>query len=157
MIKKINIILILLFSLLLISCGYKKIIQKETNINIQSINVTGENRIAYNLKNDIGLITNENSENRFRINLKITKKIDNKIKDTTGKITRFNLTINGDLVLINVKTLEETNKSFSKNQDYDVAENHSDTIKNEKQATKNVTRQLSEEVINFIMLIDKNK
>jgi len=157
MIKKINIILIFLFSLLLISCGYKKIIQKETNINIQSINVTGENRIAYNLKNDIGLITNENSENRFRINLKITKKIDNKIKDTTGKITRFNLTINGDLVLINVKTLEETNKSFSKNQDYDVAENHSDTIKNEKQATKNVTRQLSEEVINFIMLIDKNK
>jgi len=157
MIKKINIILILLFSLLLISCGYKKIIQKETNINIQSINVTGENRIAYNLKNDIGLITNENSENRFRINLKITKKIDNKIKDTTGKITRFNLTINGDLVLINVKTLEETNKSFSKNQDYDVAENHSDTIKNEKQATKNVTRQLSGEVINFIMLIDKNK
>ena len=157
MIKKINIILILLFSLLLISCGYKKIIQKETNINIQSINVTGENRIAYNLKNDIGLITNENSENRFRINLKITKKINNKIKDTTGKITRFNLTINGDLVLINVKTLEETNKSFSKNQDYDVAENHSDTIKNEKQATKNVTRQLSGEVINFIMLIDKNK
>ena len=157
MIKKINIILILLFSLLLISCGYKKIIQKETNINIQSINVTGENRIAYNLKNDIGLITNENSENSFRINLKITKKIDNKIKDTTGKITRFNLTINGDLVLINVKTLEETNKSFSKNQDYDVAENHSDTIKNEKQATKNVTRQLSGEVINFIMLIDKNK
>ena len=157
MIKKINIILILLFSLLLISCGYKKIIQKETNINIQSINVTGENRIAYNLKNDIGLITNENSENRFRINLKITKKIDNKIKDTTGKITRFNLKINGDLVLINVKTLEETNKSFSKNQDYDVAENHSDTIKNEKQATKNVTRQLSGEVINFIMLIDKNK
>jgi len=157
MIKKINIILILLFSLLLISCGYKKIIQKETNINIQSINVTGENRIAYNLKNDIGLITNENSENRFRINLKITKKINNKIKDATGKITRFNLTINGDLILINVKTLEETNKSFSKNQDYDVAENHSDTIKNEKQATKNVTRQLSEEVINFIMLIDKNK
>ena len=157
MIKKINIILIFLFSLLLISCGYKKIVQKKTSINIQSINVTGENRIAYNLKNDIGLITNENSENRFRINLKITKKIDNKIKDTTGKITRFNLTINGDLVLINVKTLEETNKSFSKNQDYDVAENHSDTIKNEKQATKNVTRQLSEEVINFIMLIDKNK
>ena len=131
--------------------------KKKTSINIQSINVTGENRIAYNLKNDIGLITNENSENRFRINLKITKKINNKIKDTTGKITRFNLTINGDLVLINVKTLEETNKSFSKNQDYDVAENHSDTIKNEKQATKNVTRQLSEEVINFIMLIDKNK
>ena len=157
MIKKINIILIFLFSLLLISCGYKKIVQKKTSINIQSINVTGENRIAYNLKNDIGLITNENSENRFRINLKITKKIDNKIKDTTGKITRFNLTINGDLILINVKTLEETNKSFSKNQDYDVAENHSDTIKNEKQATKNVTRQLSEEVINFIMLIDKNK
>lgn len=157
MIKKINIILIFLFSLLLISCGYKKIVQKKTSINIQSINVTGENRIAYNLKNDIGLITNENSENRFRINLKITKKIDNKIKDTTGKITRFNLTINGDLILINVKTLEETNKSFSKNQDYDVAENHSDTIKNEKQATKNVTRQLSGEVINFIMLIDKNK
>ena len=103
MIKKINIILILLFSLLLISCGYKKIIQKETNINIQSINVTGENRIAYNLKNDIELITNENSENRFRINLKITKKINNKIKDATGKITRFNLTINGDLILINVK------------------------------------------------------
>ena len=157
MIKKINIILIFLFSLLLISCGYKKIVQKKTSINIQSINVTGENRIAYNLKNDINLITNENSENRFRINLKITKKIDNKIKDTTGKITRFNLTINGDLILINVKTLEETNKSFSKNQDYDVAENHSDTIKNEKQATKNVTRQLSGEVINFIMLIDKNK
>tara|TARA_B100000780_G_C21068623_1_gene429850 strand:+ start:730 stop:1203 length:474 start_codon:yes stop_codon:yes gene_type:complete len=157
MIKKINIILIFLFSLLLISCGYKKINHKETSINIESINVTGDNRIAYNLKNDINLITNENSENVFRINLKIIKQVNNKIKDATGKITRFNLTINGDLILTNVKTLEEINKSFSKNGDYDVAENHSDTIKNEKQATKNVTRQLSEEVINFIILIDKNK
>jgi hypothetical protein len=55
--KNIKIITIFIFSVLLVSCGYKNIHQKKKiSIYIQNINIIGEKRIGNKLKNNIILI-----------------------------------------------------------------------------------------------------
>ena len=70
-----KIILILSLSLLLASCGFKIVNQQNMDIiDIQSINVIGEKRIGYSLKNNILLISKSNSKNKYDVQIKITKK-----------------------------------------------------------------------------------
>ena len=63
--------------------------------------------------------------------INLTNSKTSKIKDATGKTTRFNIVLNGDIKLTdNNKTIN--NRSFTVSNDYDVLNNHSDTIRNEK-------------------------
>ena len=69
--KKINIISIVVISILFLSCGFKTINQKNTNlVYLKNINISGERRIAYSLKNDLLLLSNENSKNKFNVEIK---------------------------------------------------------------------------------------
>jgi hypothetical protein len=151
--KKITILSILTLLVLLTSCGYKKVNQKDNDlIHIQNINVTGEQRIAYTLKNNILLISNLNSKNKYDAELEIKKIKTDKNKDKTGKVTRFNLSISAALLLKNSNNSQEITKYFVQNQDYDLGVNHSDTINAENNTTKNIIQKLSDDITNFITL-----
>ena len=151
--KNIGIISMLVLLPLLTSCGFKKTNQKNSDIiNLQNITVTGEERVGYSLKNNIFLISSINSGNKYDLEIEIIiKKID-KIKDRTGKVTRYNLEISAYLQLINIDNKKNLQRTFIRNGNYIVASNHTDTINNEKQATKNITKQLSDDIISFISL-----
>ena len=151
--NNIKIIFILAVSLIVSSCGFKQINQKSNNIiYIQNFNAAGEARIAYTLKNDILLMSNNNSKNKYDAEITLQKKKKYKIKDQTGKITRYNLSVQVNLKLTNLDNERIIQKTFEKNSDYDVAAIHSDTIKNETNATKNTTQMLSSDIVNFITL-----
>ena len=151
MIKKLKITLAILLPLLLLSCGFKKINEKEDKlIYFQNINIVGERKIAYFLKNDILLISNKNSVNKYNAEIQVAKQKTDKIKDKTGKITRYNLSITVNLKLINLKDNKKILRSFARNEDYDVAKIHSDSISNENSTIKNITQQLSDDINNFI-------
>ena len=155
--KKIKIISIFIFSILLVSCGFKKINQNNKNlIYIQKINIIGERRISYMLKNNILLISNENSKNKYQIEITIKQKKSNKIINAVGRVTRYNLSITTDVNLKNIDNKENINKTFSRSNTYNVSKNHSDTINNEKNSVKNIIQQLSDDIINFIILLTKN-
>jgi len=152
--KNLEIKLILILSLLLTSCGFKKINKKDSQlVYLQSIDVTGERRIAYTLKNNISLISNENSKNKYtaRIETKIEK--TNKIKDKTGKVTRYDLSATANLELENLNNKRKIQKIFVRSGDYDVAQIYSDTINNERNLIRNITQQISDDIINFITLL----
>jgi len=155
--KKINIIFIFALSFLLLSCGFKKINQSDNQIYLQNVNVQGESRIAYLIKNDILLISNKNAKNKYDVNLTILKNKSVKIKDKTGKVTRYNIRLSGDLLLTNNDSLEKTKKSFYHNSDFDVDANHTSTISNEKNAFSNTVQQLSEEIKNYIKTHTKTR
>ena len=146
-------ILIISLPLFILACGFKPINQiKNKVIHIQNIDIIGDQRIAYLLKNNLLLISNINSENKYNSKINILKKKNNKIKNKKGKVTRYNLAISVNLRLININNNKEIQKSFSRNEDFEVAKIHSDTIGNEKSTTENLARQLSEDISNFINL-----
>jgi len=152
--KKISIIIIL--TVLLTSCGFKKINQEKSLVYLQNIKIDGENRIAYTLKNNMLLISDISSKNKYNAEVKITKRKTIKIKNKSGKISRFELNILSNLTLINIDTQKIIYRSFSISSAYDVAKNHSETISNEKNASKDAIQRLSEEISNFIILSSTN-
>jgi len=155
--KNINIIFIFTLSVLLSSCGFKKISQIDNQIYLQNVNVQGESRIAYLIKNDILLISNKDAEIKYDVDLTVLKNKSVKIKDKTGKITRYSVGISGDLSLKNNDSLETTKKSFYYTSDYEVETNHTKTISNEKKAFSTTVQRLSEEIINYITIYTKTK
>ena len=74
MIKKIKIISIVIFSILLVSCGFKIINQTQSLIYIQNINITGDRQTGSIIKNNISLISNEEAKDKYTIDLKANKK-----------------------------------------------------------------------------------
>lgn len=149
--------LIFVFIILFSSCGFKPINQKTSDlVYLQDINVTGERRAAYILKNDLLLISNKDSLNRYAVEIKIEKQKKDRIKDKTGKVTRYALLISANLKLINLNNKKIINKKFLRNLDFNVVKVHSDTINNENRAVENIIETLSEDIVNFIVLNLRN-
>lgn len=156
--KNIKIISILVVSLLLtLSCGFKPVNFKDNQIiYMRNVNVSGDQKISYSLKNNILLISDKNSENKYDVEIKLDKTDKAKIKDNKGKVTRYNISISANLKLSNVEDNNEIQRVFLRNGDFDVASSHSDTINNEKNTTKNIIQQLSDDIISFITLAMRN-
>jgi|TARA_B110001452_G_scaffold222783_1_gene195778 hypothetical protein len=150
-------ILIIILSLL-ISCGYKPSNQKNNNlVYLQNIEIIGEQRISYILKNNILLVSNKDSKNRYAAKIEIVKKKKDKVKNKNGKILRYNLALNTDLELTNLQNNTKVIKTFSRDANYEVATIHSDTIKNENNVTKNLIQQISDDIVNFLNILMRNK
>ena len=154
--KRSKILIIFIFISLLTSCGFKKIAQYESLINLQKITINGDNRISYKLKNNIKLISNEAAQNKYNVKIDLTQKKIGKIKDNAGRVTRYTVTFNAELNLENESSQEIVNKSFTKSANYYVASSHSETINNEKNAVKIIIEQISENIKKFILSVNRN-
>lgn len=146
-----KIILTFVLSILLMSCGFKKINTDENKIFIQDISVIGEKRMSYMLKNNIFLISKKEAEKKYKLKIELTRERKGKIKSKTGKITRYNINVALNLTMENIDTQEVISKRFSRNDDYDVAKIHSDTIHNEANIAENIVKKLSDDIVNFIL------
>ena len=67
------------------------------------------------------------------------------------------MTITANLNFKNKNDQKIVNKVFTRRIDYDVVDIHSNTIRNEKNVSKTLVEQLSEEIINFMNYSLKNK
>tara|TARA_Y100000741_G_C18070087_1_gene484175 strand:+ start:394 stop:570 length:177 start_codon:yes stop_codon:yes gene_type:complete len=52
---------------------------------------------------------------------------------------------------------KKINKSFSQTVDYNVEKNHSDTKRNEKASTENLTELIESDMLNFIIIYNNSK
>lgn len=156
--KKIQIVLILLISTLLISCGYKKVAQNnEPIIYINEFSIEGGNkRLAYLVKNEILLISKKNAENKININLKLNKSKIGKIKDKSGKVTRYTIELAADLSIKKINDTKLISKSFNKSGDFDIATNHFDTLNKENSTTENIAKEITEEITRYLIFYFKN-
>ena len=67
MLMKKNIILIFVLTILTISCGYQKISQNYPLVYLQNIKIDGETRLAYIVKNNILLISDQTAKDKYDI------------------------------------------------------------------------------------------
>jgi hypothetical protein len=154
MLKKIS--YVVLFFILTTSCGYKKINQDEIMIHIQNISVEGDKRTAFKLKNNILLISNKNANDKYDLELTIEDNKTSKIKNSAGRITRYNKKITVNLTLKGVSQEKSIKKLFSKSGDFEVEKVHTDTIANERNVSENIVKQLSDQITNFIIFFARN-
>ena len=107
--------------------------------------------MSYMLKNNIFLISKKEAEKKYKLKIELTRERKGKIKSKTGKITRYNINVALNLTMENIDTQEIISKRFSRNDDYDVAKIHSDTIHNEANIAENIVKKLSDDIVNFIL------
>ena len=152
---KIKILLYTLIIISLSSCGYSRLNNQSNEFKFNSIEINGDKRLSYILKNNLNLLSKPESKKSYDLLINLTSSKTSKIKDTTGKTTRFNVILNGDLKLTDNNKVVK-NRSFTVSNDYDVSNNHSDTIRNEKNSIQNNIDLLSEEITKYIQLINLN-
>ena len=153
--KKIKISLYIMIIIGLSSCGYSRLNDQSNEFKFNSIEINGDKRLSYILKNNLNLLSKPESKKSYDLLINLTSSKTSKIKDTTGKTTRFNVILNGDLKLTDNNKVVK-NRSFTASNDYDVSNNHSDTIRNEKNSIQNNIDSLSEEITKYIQLINLN-
>ena len=153
--KYLKLLPIFFLILLLNSCGYKKLNSENfNNFKINNLEITGENKLIYKIKNNIEIYSDQNSKFIYdiKINLISTKK--SKIKDTAGKTTRYSTELQADILITNMETKINYKKTFSSINDYDVGSTHSDTLNNEKNANENNISYISNEIVKYLKLIN---
>ena len=153
--KKLKFLLNIILIISVSACGYSRLNNPSNEFKFNSIEINGDKRLSYIIKNNLNLLSKSESKKSYDVLINLTSSKTSKIKDTTGKTTRFNIILNGDLKLIDNNKVV-TNRSFTVNNDYDVSNNHSDTIRNEKNSIQNNISALSEEITKYVQLINLN-
>ena len=153
--KKIKISLYIIIIIGLSSCGYSRLNDQLTEFKFNNIEINGDKRLSYILKNNLNLLSKPESKKSYDLLINLTSSKTSKIKDAAGKTTRFSLVLNVDLKLTD-NNKSTKNRSFIVSNDYDVSNNHSDTIRNEKNSIQNNIDSLSEEITKYIQLINLN-
>ncbi len=142
----------ILVLLLISSCGFKVVNQSSLiNFSISKITMVGDKRINYNLKNKI-LYTIKNKNNRT-INIIINTKKEKTIKDKNIKneIIKYQIKVSA---IVKIKDKNYSNiKPINIEQigNFDVANQYSQTLNNEKNLIKTLSESLANELIDEII------
>ena len=153
--KKLKFLLNIILVISVSACGYSRLNDQSNELKFNTIEINGDKRLAYTLKNNLNLLSKVESKNTYNLSINLINSKTSRIKDATGKTTRFNLVLNGDLKLTDNNKVVY-NRMFTVSNDYDVSKNHSDTIRNEKNSMQNNINALSEEIAKYIQLINLN-
>ena len=142
----------ILVLLLISSCGFKVVNQSSLiNFSISKITIVGDKRINYNLKNKI-LSTIKDTNNRT-IDLIINTKKEKTIKDKNIKneIIKYQIKVSA---IVKIKDKNYSNiKPINIEQigNFDVANQYSQTLNNEKNLIKTLSESLANELIDEII------
>lgn len=150
--KNLIIITILFF---VTACGYTSVYKKKTtNLQINILEMKGDNEFNNSIKNEINLYSDNNSKNKYEISI-LSKYNKNTIsKDTSGVATNFKVSVNAKISIINgdkIKEFEFDEKINIKN-NLDVFEQNN----YERHIKKNFASSIREKLITKILNTNDN-
>ena len=153
MIIRKHLLITVISSLLLFNCGFK-IVKKDgfQDFGIFKIDTSGENRINYILKNQLRNI-GKKSENNFHLDIKSDKLKIIKEKNLKNEITKYQISINANILYKLIDNNENGSFVISKSGVFDVNNQYSKTINNEKSLIKSLTVEITDEILNNLGII----
>ena len=122
----------ILFVSFLSGCGYQPLLNENSKkFGIKSFNIEGNKRLAQILKNN--LVSSKDKSNNLILDINARKSRSVTHKDSTGKITEYNLKISFDLTATeSVSRKKILYKTFTLDRNYKVSDLYMDTINQEK-------------------------
>ena len=143
---------IIIFSLislfLLNACTYKKInSQNQKKFNIQEINVNGDGRTAFLIKKKVNRYSNSESNNNIKITIELSKSSDIEEKNIQNKATKYKVSLSANVIVSELNSGRELNRTFNSSQTYNVEEKYSNTLNNMRDANNALIDVLTNEII----------
>ena len=150
--KKINLLFLLIIFFMLSSCGYQVVDKKEQTFNILEINTSGEKRINFKLKNKLISFKKEDGKNLIilEINSKKTKLV--KEKNIKNQITKYEINLEVKVNYRKPNTTKMNSFIIKQNGTYNVSSQHSKTLNNEKKLIDLLINDISEKVIDQLVV-----
>ena len=146
-------ITILLTSLLLSSCSYQKMNSiDQKRFYIQEFEITGDYRETFIIQKKIQRFSNENSSNRIKPSIDLTKKKNIKEKNIQNKVTKYSLELSADVKIVDLTTNKEIKRVFTINQTYNVEDSYSNTVNNSKEANNSLINLITEEILDQLRI-----
>ena len=146
---------LIIFSLMLLSCGFKVVDQNYLkNIEISETNITGDKRVAYLLRNKLKT-RNSNGSRSIKLNIEIKKIKQIKEKNIQNEVTKYEITIITDVKFDLIGGNKSEEFTVSKKNIFNVANQYSGTLNNEKNLVKNLVNEIADDIIeNLAIRID---
>jgi hypothetical protein len=147
--KKIKILFITLYLLTMTTaCGFKAVYQQNLiNFEISDLEITGDRRINYKIKNKLAILNSENKKQSVKIKIVTKKKKSIKEKNDKNEITKFQLDIEFNVQIIHNNIGRVEKFLIKRNGDYSVSSRYSNTLDSEKRVTNLLTDDMLDEMI----------
>ena len=140
-----KILILILTSYFISGCGYQPILNDENQkFSISQFNLEGNKRLGGLLKNN--LIVIKKNKNSLVLDIKSEKKTVIANKSQTGKILSYNLTLNFEISASKNQNIIYS-KVFTKTQNYNAADVHSETLNNEKKLVEILIESIANELL----------
>ena len=140
---------------MLLSCGFKVVDPNYLeNIEISEINITGDKRVAYLLRNKLKTRNSDGSRS-IKLNIEIKKIKQIKEKNIQNEVTKYEITIITDVKFDLIGGNKSEEFTVSKKNIFNVANQYSGTLNNEKNLVKNLVNEIADDIIeNLAIRID---
>jgi|TARA_B100001059_G_scaffold189019_1_gene191587 hypothetical protein len=150
--KKLNLIVFCLM-IFTTNCGFKVVDRsKLINFDIVDVSSVGEKKINFNLKNKLMSNSYNNNNTQLRIKLNTTKKKSIKEKNIKNEITKYQIEIITSLEFEIINTKKKSNFLVKRISEYNVADQYSQTLDNEKKLIKILTNSLSDDIYDELII-----
>jgi len=143
-------IFLLLFFLLLSSCGYEALYSKKNSINynfsISKLNLVGDRDVNLKMKQRLNSYTLNKKNKNFKINIFSTSTKTVAAKNTAGDATSFKSTV---AIKVEILTNEKLKNSFTMSENFNY-NNNSDKFslkRYEREIKNNLAETISEKLI----------
>tara|TARA_B100001741_G_scaffold28620_1_gene20570 strand:+ start:225 stop:680 length:456 start_codon:yes stop_codon:yes gene_type:complete len=144
-----NIIILVLSTFIITSCGYKSIYSsKNLNFNILEFEVTDKTKISRKIKSNLDSYKKNNSKNFYSIKINSKKEINIISKDSKGDPSNFVMNIISEITILNDEKIVK-NKVFSESFNYKNSSNKFDLKQYEKNIEENLTDKIIENIISY--------
>ena len=144
-------ILLVLIFLMLNNCGFTPLYSsKNSNYKILSIEKNISNNLTNYIQNSINILSNKNSEKKFKINFNLIEDIIVVLKDSKGDPKKNRLTITVDLSLFGEDQNLISLKEFSESFEYNIQDNKFNLRQYEKNIKFNLVEDITQQILVFL-------
>ncbi len=150
--KKILFSIFIIF-LLINNCGFKIVNNSEIyKFDVNEIIATGDNKINFKIKNKLIFSSKKNEKKLVDIYLDTNKSKEVKEKNSNNEITKYQISIASTVRVIELVSGNEIFFNIVKTGDFSVASQYSQTLANEKKLIDVLTDDVTENILNTIVL-----
>jgi len=142
----------ILFLSFLSGCGYQPLLNENSKkFGIKSFNIEGNKRLAQILKNN--LVGSRNKSNNLILDINARKNRSIVHKNSSGKITEYNLKISFDLIATeSVSRKNILSKTFTLGGNYKASNLYIDMINREKKIINELTEAIATQILTALSL-----
>ena len=142
---KLTILISLIIFFLNTGCGFKVVNQSGLiNFKIENILTSGDNRISYIIKNKLLPYYKSNGTKLITLEIDLSKNKFIKEKNINNETTKIEISINA---VVQYRSVENGEFRISKKGTYNVADQYSQTLTNEKKLIRILSEKIAEKKI----------